>query len=442
MTDIISKQNIKQRLEEIDVEISQLNLHKQELSSKWKAEKSYIHSIRDFNEKIEEAKFDAEQFERQGNLAKVAEIRYGLLPDLDNNIKSAKEQLNILQRTGKMLKEEVDAEDIASILAKQTGIPVQKMLETERIKLLKIEERIHARLIGQEEAVSAVSNAIRRSRAGLQDANKPIGSFIFLGSTGVGKTEMAKALAEFLFDDETALVRIDMSEYMEKHSVSKLIGAPPGYIGYDEGGQLTEAIRRRPYSVVLLDEIEKANIDVFNILLQVLDDGRLTDGKGRTVNFKNTIIIMTSNLGSEVLSSKLEMINDSNRKEIMNSAQNELNAILKKSFRPEFLNRIDEIVIFNPLTNTEIISIAKLHLLKLIDKMKKLNIELSFTPKALSFISKKGFDPLYGARPLKRVIQKYLTDEISIKLLSNEFISGDKILIEYDNFGLTFKKAE
>jgi ATP-dependent Clp protease ATP-binding subunit ClpB len=441
MSDSVSIQNIKQRLEEIQFEITQLNAQKQSLSSKWMAEKSYIHSIRNFNEQIENAKSDSEQYERQGDLAKVAEIRYGIIRNLENNIKSAKEQLNILQRNGKMLKEEVDAEDIASILGKQTGIPVQKMLETERIKLLKIEERIHNRLIGQEDAVTAISNAIRRSRAGLQDTNKPIGSFIFLGSTGVGKTEMAKALAEFLFDDENALVRIDMSEYMEKFSVSKLIGAPPGYIGYDEGGQLTEAIRRRPYSVVLLDEIEKANIDVFNILLQVLDDGRLTDGKGRTVNFKNTIIIMTSNLGSEVLSSKLEMINENNRDKIMALAKNELYDILKKTLRPEFLNRIDEIIIFNPLTSKEIISIAKLHIVKLIEKMRKLNIDLNISNDALAFISQKGFDPIYGARPLKRVIQKYLTDELSVKLLSNEFISGDKVTIDYNNSRLLFKKA-
>jgi ATP-dependent Clp protease ATP-binding subunit ClpB len=329
-----------------------------------------------------------------------------------------------------MLREIVDAGDIAAIVAKWTGIPVQKMLETERSKLINMEERLHGRLIGQNEAVSSVANAIRRSRAGLQDSAKPIGSFIFIGSTGVGKTEMARALAEFLFDDENAIVRLDMSEYMEKFSVSRLIGAPPGYIGYDEGGQLTESIRRRPYSVVLLDEIEKAHSDVFNVLLQILDDGRLTDSKGRMVNFKNTIIIMTSNIGTEIILDKISEINDENRERIMSAVRHNIIDLLKKKMRPEFLNRIDEVILFKPLTMTEIHQIAALQLEKLKNKLKSSGIELKITESALDWISQLGYDNQYGARPLKRAIQKHIEDPLAFNLIKMKFVQGDNVILD------------
>jgi ATP-dependent Clp protease ATP-binding subunit ClpB len=352
-----------------------------------------------------------------------------------SKLQDANQLLQRIQSDGKMLKEEVDAEDIAEVVSKSTGIPVNRMLESELIKLLKMEERIHERVIGQEEAVIAVSNAIRRSRAGLQDINRPIGSFIFIGSTGVGKTELAKALAEFLFDDEQAVIRIDMSEYMEKFSVSRLLGAPPGYVGYEEGGQLTEAVRRKPYSVLLLDEFEKAHADVFNILLQVLDDGRLTDGKGRLVDFKNTIIIMTSNLGTEFIQDKLNLIDESNRDEIMADIKMLIVEQLHKRLRPEFLNRVDEIVLFKPLTSTEIKKIAELQLARLGKMLKLKNIAYEVSDSALEWLSNIGFDPQFGARLLKRAIQKYITDPLSVKLLSGEFSSGDKIYIDCSENG-------
>ncbi len=335
-----------------------------------------------------------------------------------------------------MLKEEVDAEDIAEIVAKWTGIPVQRMLESERTKLLHLEDRIHERLIDQEDAVKAVADAIRRSRAGLQDERKPIGSFIFLGSTGVGKTELAKALAEFLFNDENAVVRIDMSEYMEKFSVSRLIGAPPGYVGYEEGGQLTEAIRRKPYSVVLLDEIEKAHADVFNVLLQLLDEGRLTDSKGRTVNFKNTIVIMTSNLGSHLIHEKMETLTEENRDELMGELRVKLFEMLKQSIRPEFLNRIDEIIVFKPLTMLELAKIVELQLKQVQKLVADKNITLEFTPDAKARLATIGYDPSYGARPLKRVIQKYVINTLSEKILSNDIVEGDTVEIGIDHRGM------
>lgn len=422
----------KNRLKEIDKEIAELKEQYSALLNKWQNEKSLIQKIRDIKKEIENYKIQADEYERNGDLGKVAEIRYGKIIELEKKLKETNFKLEEIQKQGKILKEEVESEDIAEIVSKWTGIPLQKMLETERTKLLKIEERIHNRLINQEEAVSSVANAIRRSRAGLQDPNRPIGSFIFLGSTGVGKTEMARALAEFLFDDENAMVRIDMSEYMEKHTVSRLIGAPPGYVGYEEGGQLTEAIRQRPYSVVLLDEIEKAHPEVFNVLLQLLDDGRMTDGKGRVVNFKNTIIIMTSNLGAELLQDRIHEINESNRNQIMNEIKQELIELLKRKLKPEFLNRVDEILVFKPLLKSEVIEIAKLQLKNLREKLKKNEIEIDFSESALNKITDLGYDVQYGARPLKRAIQKYIADPLAVEILSTKIQSGDKILIDVD----------
>lgn len=430
-----TKEKTKLRLEEIEKEISLLKDQEQELRSIWEKEKSIIQGIRNIKAQIENNKLFADDFERQGNLAKVAEIRYGILLELEKKLKNSYQMLEEIQKDGKLLKEEVDAEDIAEIVGKWTGIPVRRMLESERTKLLKMEERIHQRLVDQEEAVTSIANAIRRSRAGLQDPNRPVGSFIFIGTTGVGKTEMARALAEFLFDDENALVRIDMSEYMEKFSVSRLIGAPPGYVGYEEGGQLTEAVRRKPYSIVLLDEIEKAHSDVFNILLQVLDDGRLTDSKGRVVNFKNTIVIMTSNLGTELIQDRLYDIDEYNRDNILADLKLKITDMLKRRLRPELLNRIDEVILFKPLTKNEIIQIAKLQISLLSEKMKNNGIELQISNDALSWISKLGYDAQYGARPLKRAVQKHITDPLSLAILESRFVSGDTILIDVDDNG-------
>lgn len=430
MNEISTKEATRKRLNEIESELKSLKSKQRMLSAKWQSEKSAISSIRTCKKELENLKIISENFERDGELAKVAEIRYGKLPEIEKKLQDANQLLQKIQSEGKMLKEEVDAEDIAEVVSKSTGIPVNRMLESELIKLLKMEERIHERVIGQEEAVIAVSNAIRRSRAGLQDINRPIGSFIFIGSTGVGKTELAKALAEFLFDDEQAVIRIDMSEYMEKFSVSRLLGAPPGYVGYEEGGQLTEAVRRKPYSVLLLDEFEKAHADVFNLLLQVLDDGRLTDGKGRLVDFKNTIIIMTSNLGTELIQDKLSLIDEVNRDEIMSDIKVLIVEQLHKRLRPEFLNRVDEIVLFKPLTSQEIKKIAELQLKRLGKMLALKNITYEVSESALEWLSNIGFDPQFGARLLKRAIQKHITDPLSVKLLSGEFSSGEKIYID------------
>jgi ATP-dependent Clp protease ATP-binding subunit ClpB len=431
----------KVRLQEIENELEELRRQREKLRSRWELERSLIQQIRDYKAQIENLRLQADEFERQGNLAKVAEIRYGLIHELQKKLNEVNAKLQEVQKDGKLLKEEVDAEDIAEIVSKWTGIPVQRMLETERTKLLKMEERIHQRLVDQEEAVRAVANAIRRSRVGLQEASRPIGSFIFLGSTGVGKTELARALAEFLFDDENAMVRIDMSEYMEKFSVSRLVGAPPGYVGYEEGGQLTEAVRRRPYSVVLLDEIEKAHPDVFNILLQVLDDGRLTDSKGRVVNFKNTIIIMTSNLGTELIQDRLEQITPANRDQIMERLKDEIFELLKKRLRPEFLNRIDDIIVFKPLTREEINQIALLQLERIKNKMKEKGIEIEVKESALDLIATIGFDPQFGARLLKRAIQKNFVDKLALLILEGKFSEGDKIQISAENGEFIFTKA-
>lgn len=426
----------KIRLKEIEKELAELNEKKNSLTSHWNLEKNLIKSIRSSKEEIESLKTEAEKYEREGNLAKVAEIRYGKLTELQKSIDQKTDELANIQKDNKMLKEEVDAEDIAEIISKWTGIPVTKMLEGEREKLVHMEENLMKRVIGQEDAVIAVSNAIRRSRAGLQDENRPIGSFIFLGTTGVGKTELARALAEFLFDDEKAMVRIDMSEYMEKFSVSRLIGAPPGYVGYEEGGQLTEAVRRRPYCVLLLDEIEKAHPDVFNILLQVLDEGRLTDSQGRTVNFKNTIIIMTSNLGSQLIQERLHLINETNKDDIMNELRVSLMDLLKATIRPEFLNRVDEIILFKPLTSNDIRLIVDLQLQYLINKVERNQMHLEIDEDVKDWLGKLGFDIAYGARPLKRTIQKHITNILSEKILNAEFLPGDTIGMSLDNRGM------
>jgi ATP-dependent Clp protease ATP-binding subunit ClpB len=424
---------VELRLQEIEKEIADLKAEKDKLVAHWNLEKELIKTIRTSKEEIERLRLEAEKFEREGNLGKVAEIRYGKIPSLEKLINEKTEQLAEIQKDIKMLKEEVDAEDIAEIVSKWTGIPVSKMLESEKHKLLHMEENLKRRVVGQDDAVHAVSNAIRRSRAGLQDENRPIGSFIFLGTTGVGKTELARALAEFLFDDERNMIRIDMSEYMEKFSVSRLIGAPPGYVGYEEGGQLTEAVRRKPYSVVLLDEIEKAHPDVFNILLQVLDEGRLTDSKGKTVNFKNTIIIMTSNLGSSLIQEKLQFLTDVNKDEIMGEIKVRLIDMLKATIRPEFLNRIDEIILFNPLTPSDIRKIVDIQINHLKEKLERNNIGLVITDAAKDWLGKVGFDIVYGARPLKRIIQKYITNPLSERILSAEFLPGDTVIIDLDH---------
>jgi ATP-dependent Clp protease ATP-binding subunit ClpB len=429
------------RLLELKKELSDLEEDRNKYRMHWNLEKERIQKIRAMKSEIDNTKTMADKFEREGNLGKVAELRYGKIAELEKALKKETEELGKIQKDKKMLKEEVDAEDIAEVVAKWTGIPVSKMLESERSKLLRLEDELHQRVVGQDDAVYAVANAIRRSRTGLQDVNRPIGSFIFLGTTGVGKTELARALAEFLFDDEHAMVRIDMSEYMEKFSVSRLIGAPPGYIGYEEGGQLTEAVRRRPYSVVLLDEIEKAHPDVFNILLQVLDDGRLTDNQGRTVNFKNTIIIMTSNLGSHLIQEKTEGVRDDDMENVLGSLRHTLTDLLRKTIRPEFLNRIDEVVLFKPLTRTEIRKIVDIQL-KYVQKMlAQKEITLEVNNEAKDWLAKLGYDVTFGARPLKRTIQKYLTNPLSQELLMGNFQDGDTIKVsQSEDAGLVFKK--
>lgn len=428
----------KERLDAISKELADLNQQRSELRAHWKNEKELIQSIRKMREEMEQAKVQAEKLEREGDLAKVAELRYGVLTSLSKKIQEATEKLTRVQKNKKMLKEEVDAEDIAEIVQRWTGIPVNRMLESERTKLLRLEDRLHERLIDQEDAVHAVSDAIRRSRAGLQDEKRPIGSFIFLGTTGVGKTELARALAEFLFNDENAMVRIDMSEYMEKHAVSRLIGAPPGYVGYEEGGQLTEAVRRKPYSVILLDEIEKAHPEVFNLLLQLLDEGRLTDNQGRTVNFKNTIIIMTSNLGSQLIQEKLLTALEE-RQDLDNmygELRTELMNMLRQAIRPEFLNRIDEIILFKLLSKNDLRKIVELQFNRVRAMAAKKDITLHISDEAKDWLAKLGYDPTLGARPLKRVIQKHVVNKLSEHILAGDFIKGDTINIQLDKRGL------
>ncbi|HVZ40601.1 MAG TPA: AAA family ATPase [Candidatus Kapabacteria bacterium] len=424
------------RLQEIEGELAQLQEQRGRLKTQWQVEKELIGTIRGMKSQIEDLKTEAANYERMGDLGKVAEIRYGRITELERQLVETNARLEEAQKGHRMLKEEVDADDIAEVVSKWTGIPVTRMLESERTKLVKMEDRLHERVIGQDDAVSAVSNAIRRSRAGLQDQNRPIGSFIFLGTTGVGKTELARALAEFLFDDERAMVRIDMSEYMEKFAVSRLVGAPPGYVGYEEGGQLTEAVRRRPYSVVLLDEIEKAHPEVFNILLQVLDEGRLTDSQGHVVSFKNTIIIMTSNLGSHLIQEKLGTITPENRESVMGEIRVKLVEMLRQQLRPEFLNRIDDIVVFKPLTPEEIRTIVDVQVDRVERMLKANNIGFTITDEAKDWVAKLGYDITYGARPLKRVIQRYITNPLSTMLLEGVFTSGDTVRVVLDDQGL------
>ena len=435
----IKREKDEPKLQQLNKEIAELKEQETSYKAKWQSEKELVNKIQQNKQEIEQLKFEAEKAEREGDYGKVAEIRYGKLQALENEIKDIQEDLKHKQGDSAMIKEEVTAEDIADVVSRWTGIPVNKMLQSERDKLLHLEQELHLRVVGQDEAIAAVSDAVRRSRAGLQDPKRPIGSFIFLGTTGVGKTELAKALADYLFDDESLMTRIDMSEYQEKHPVSRLIGAPPGYVGYDEGGQLTEAVRRKPYSVVLFDEIEKAHPDVFNILLQVLDDGRLTDNKGRTVNFKNTIIIMTSNLGSAYIQSQFEKINDENREVVIEETKKEVMSMLKKTIRPEFLNRIDETIMFLPLNREEIEQIVMLQINGIKNMLAGNGITLEMTDEAVRFIASTGYDPEFGARPVKRAIQRYLLNDLSKKLLSQEVDRSKPIIVETAGDGLKFR---
>lgn len=435
----IKRENDKGKEAELTKEISDLKEEEKDLKAKWQAEKEVINKIQQHKSEIEEAKFQAEKAEREGDYGKVAELRYGKIKELETDIEKQQALLHEMQGGKSMVKEEVDAVDIADVVSRWTGIPVNKMMQSEREKLLNLETELHNRVVGQDEAISAVANAIRRSRAGLQDPKRPIGSFIFLGTTGVGKTELAKALAEFLFDDENMMTRIDMSEYQEKFSATRLIGAPPGYVGYDEGGQLTEAIRRKPYSVVLFDEIEKAHPDVFNILLQVLDDGRLTDNKGRVVNFKNTIIIMTSNMGSGLIRENFATITADNHDQVVEKTKNDVLNMLKTTIRPEFLNRIDEIIMFEPLNEKEIEQVVRIQLDSVVKILKGNGVRLEFTDQAVEWIAHAGFDPEFGARPVKRVIQRSVLDVLSKRLLSGTVNHDQPIQIGVENGELSFR---
>lgn len=435
----IKRENDQPKIEQLDKEIAELKDQEKVFRAKWEGEKALVNKIQQDKQQMEQLKFEAERAEREGNYERVAEIRYSSLKKLEDDIKNIQDQLRNTQGGEAMVREEVTADDIAEVVSRWTGIPVTRMMQSEREKLLHLEEELHKRVIGQEEAITAVSDAVRRSRAGLQDPKRPIASFIFLGTTGVGKTELAKALAEYLFNDETMMTRIDMSEYQEKFSVSRLIGAPPGYVGYDEGGQLTEAVRRKPYSVVLFDEIEKAHPDVFNILLQVLDDGRLTDNKGRTVNFKNTIIIMTSNLGSQLIREDLEKHGgklDSHEQSMLN---NQLMTLLKKTIRPEFLNRIDDIIMFLPLTKEQIAGVVKLQMNAIRKMLEPQGFTLEYTDAAINWLADAGFDPEFGARPVKRAIQEYVLNDLSKKLLAEEVSREKPIIIDANSAGLVFR---
>jgi ATP-dependent Clp protease ATP-binding subunit ClpB len=443
----IEKEAIKRdgnpdKVEEISAQINDIMEERNSLRAKWESEKVIINKIQQSKEQIENLRLEAEQAEREGNYGRVAEIRYGQIKTIESNIEKSNAELHEIQKDNALIKEEVDAEDIAEIVSRWTGIPVSRMLQSERDKLLFLEDELHKRVIGQDEAISSVADAVRRSRAGLQDSKKPIGSFIFLGTTGVGKTELAKALAAFLFNDENLITRIDMSEYQERFSVSRLIGAPPGYVGYDEGGQLTEAVRRKPYSVILLDEIEKAHPDVFNILLQVLDDGRLTDNKGRTVNFKNTIIIMTSNIGSHIIWENMKDYDEEKADEVHEKTRSMVFELLKQTLRPEFLNRIDEIIMFKPLTTDNIREIVKLQLGNLQRSLSANNIKIEITDKAVDWLARQGYDPQLGARPLKRLIQKYILNEISRRIISQEVSKNQLIIIDSEKSGLTIKNSD
>jgi len=430
----IKRENDEKKVKELSEEIANLSSERDSLKARWKAEKDLVDAINNQGEQIESFKLEADQAERAGDYGKVAELRYGKIKEAQDKVEQLKQQLAETQVDNRMLKEEVTAEDIAGVVSRWTGVPVTKMIQSEREKLLHMEAELHKRVAGQDEAIEAISDAIRRSRAGLQDKRKPIGSFIFLGTTGVGKTELAKALADYLFNDEHAMIRIDMSEYQERHAVSRLIGAPPGYVGYDEGGQLTEAVRRKPYSVILLDEIEKAHPDVFNILLQVLDDGRLTDNKGRLVDFKNTIIIMTSNIGSHLIQDNFKDLNEINRDEVIAKTKAELFELLKQTIRPEFLNRIDELIMFTPLNRNELRDIVTLQFKGVQNTLSEMGIEIEASEEALDWLAQLGYDPQFGARPLKRVIQKRILNELSKEILSGKIDKDSRIKLDvFDN---------
>ena len=435
----IKRENDKQKLAQLSEEIDALKAEGEVMRKKWSSEKEQINVIQQKKIEIEQLKYDAERAEREGDYGRVAEIRYGKIKVAEEAIEAAKAKLAELQQGHAMIKEEIDADDIADIVSRWTGIPVRKMMQSEKDKLLHLEDELHKRVIGQDEAIVAVSDAIRRSRAGLQDPKRPIGSFIFLGTTGVGKTELAKALADYLFDDENMMTRIDMSEYQEKFAATRLIGAPPGYVGYDEGGQLTEAIRRKPYSVVLFDEIEKAHPDVFNVLLQVLDDGRLTDNKGRVVNFKNTIIIMTSNLGSQLIRENCEALTDNNREEVLNRTKNEVFELLKQTIRPEFLNRIDELIMFTPLQQSEIRDIVDLQIKHVQKLLERNGVQLEVTSEAVDLFAREGYDPQFGARPVKRVLQRRLLNELSKQIIAGSVDTEKQVVIDARDGDIIFE---
>jgi ATP-dependent Clp protease ATP-binding subunit ClpB len=438
----IKREKDKVKLDQLAKQLSELSAERDDLKAKWQNEKDVVEGIQSAKEEIESLKLEANQAERAGDFGKVAELRYGRVQESEAKLAEHMKSLEVLQSGSPLIKEEVDAEDIADVVSKWTGIPVSKMLQSEREKLLRLEDELHTRVIGQDEAIVAISDAIRRSRAGLQDEKRPIGSFIFLGTTGVGKTELAKALADYLFNNENAMTRIDMSEYQERHSVSRLVGAPPGYVGYDEGGQLTEAVRRKPYSIVLLDEIEKAHPDVFNILLQVLDDGRLTDNKGRVVNFKNTLIIMTSNLGSHLIQEKMEGMISGGNDLAMIEARNDVFELLKKTLRPEFLNRIDDIIMFTPLNREDVLAITKLQLDLVMRMLNGNGLDLAYTDEAADWIAQLGYDPQFGARPIKRVIQKQVLNELSKEILGGKFTKDSLITVDSFEQKIVFRNTE
>jgi ATP-dependent Clp protease ATP-binding subunit ClpB len=435
----------QERLKKLEKELADLKEEKNRLATHWQQEKDAILSARKLKEELEQVRLEVERAQRAGDYAKASELQYGRLPELDRKIKDEETRLSELQRDKRMLKEEVDEEDIAAVVSRWTGIPVSRLMEGEIQKLLKMEERLHQRVVGQDEAISAVANAIRRARAGLQDPNRPLGSFIFLGPTGVGKTELARALAEFLFDDEHAMIRIDMSEYQEKHTVSRLIGAPPGYVGYEESGQLTEAVRRRPYSVVLFDEIEKAHPEVLNVMLQLLDDGRLTDGKGRTVDFKNTVVIMTSNVGSHFIAEAVLASSASQSRgdaALDEGTKRQVLDALRAAFRPEFLNRVDEIIVFHALSKAQMRTIIDIQLKALMKRLADRKITVELTERAKDQLSAVGYDPTYGARPLKRTIQREILDPLAMRVLEGEFREGDNIKVDAERGALVFTKGE
>jgi len=436
----IKRENDEAKLAELNKEIAELSGQRDGFKARWESERALVERINSAKDQIEDLKHQAAQFEREGDFGKVAEIRYGRIQETEKELLAAKDELLLMQADSKMIKEEVDVEEIAAVVSRWTGVPVTRMLEAERVKLLKLEDELHKRVIGQDEAVRAVADAVRRNRAGMGDEKRPIGSFIFLGTTGVGKTELAKALSEILFNDENAMTRIDMSEYQERHSVSRLVGAPPGYVGYDEGGQLTEAVRRKPYSVVLLDEIEKAHPDVWNILLQVLDDGRLTDNKGRVVNFKNTIVIMTSNIGSHIIQENFENLQDKDMDSVVEKTQREVMELLRKTVRPEFLNRVDELIMFRPLSHTDVRAIVELQLNMLLKKLEEKDIHLLPSEELIAHISTIGFDPQFGARPIKRMIQKELLNELSKQIIAGTLETGKAQVIDVFDGRIVLRK--